>query len=138
MEIKLDLKTYEKQGNLYLKLVLLTADNELTLCEQSELEGFKKSVDQLIDTLNNIKLSSEELYKKFCEEKEKEESLDIEILWKRMEGMDDEELISFFNSLDTQTRKEISDYVFSKVNMFKGKGVLFANYFNYSSYFLEK
>ncbi len=61
-----------------------------------------------------------------------------EKLWEKIKEMDDEEVFLFFNSLDLEVRKDLASYIMSSVNMFKGKGLLFAKFFDYNTYSLEK
>lgn len=59
-------------------------------------------------------------------------------MWDEIKTMEDNEMISYFNSLDLDMRKKLSSYVFSSVNMFKGKGLIFATYFNHENSLIEK
>lgn len=58
--------------------------------------------------------------------------------WKKMAAMGSEqEMFDYFNALGLGARQEIAEYVFSKVNMFKGMGPVFSEHYDSESSLLE-
>lgn len=65
-------------------------------------------------------------------------TLSVEEIWDILNKIDDEkEFISTFNSLDEDKRREIAEFVFSKCNVFSGKGALFSFRYNRTTALLE-
>jgi len=61
-----------------------------------------------------------------------------EQIWKHMESLGTEdEMVEYFNALGESERERIAEYVFSNVNMFKGRGPVFSERYDASSHILE-
>ena len=61
-----------------------------------------------------------------------------EKIWKQMESLGtDDEMVDYFNALDESERERIAEYIFSNVNMFKGRGPVFSQRYDASSHILE-
>ncbi len=59
-------------------------------------------------------------------------------IWKELEQLaSDQDMFSRYNALSEKDRAAVAEYVFSHVNMFKGKGVVFAEHYNNGSHILE-
>lgn len=58
--------------------------------------------------------------------------------WQKMEAsVSEEQMFEYFNSLVDADRQEIAAYVFSQVNMFKGRGPVFSEHYDAVSHMLE-
>lgn len=58
--------------------------------------------------------------------------------WRKMEGFaSEEEMFEYFNQLPEPDRQEIAEYVFSHVNMFKGRGPVFSRHYDAATHVLE-
>lgn len=58
--------------------------------------------------------------------------------WQKMEQLASEEaMFQYFNDLPEPERQRIAEYVFSHVNMFKGRGPVFSEHYNASAHVLE-
>jgi hypothetical protein len=61
-----------------------------------------------------------------------------EQIWKEMESLaTDDEMVRYFNDLGEMDRERVAEYVFSHVNMFKGRGPVFSERYDASSHILE-
>jgi hypothetical protein len=61
-----------------------------------------------------------------------------EKVWKEMESMGlQEQMFEYFNSFSEAERQQIAEYIFSHANMFKGRGPVFSEHYDTSSYTLE-
>jgi len=61
-----------------------------------------------------------------------------EDVWRKIESTGSEkEMFEYFNSFAEPDRKTIAEYVFSRVNMFKGKGPIFSEHYDSDSHLLE-
>jgi hypothetical protein len=61
-----------------------------------------------------------------------------EKIWKEMESMgSQEQMFEYFNSFSEAERQQIAEYIFSHANMFKGRGPVFSEHYDTSSYTLE-
>ena len=107
------------------------------------LSSLKERISHIIESCEEVLKRSEEIFSLIEEEKdvgcEEEKDPTPEDLWKRIERMTSEdEVVAFFNSLSLEVRKALSSYVLSSVNMFKGKGMIFAQYFDHKRCVLDK
>ncbi len=103
----------------------------------------KERFYEIIEECNKGLKEGEDIFSLIEKEKsaldKKEEDMNPVRLWERIEQMGSEdEVISFFNSLSLEVRKTLSSYILSSVNMFKGKGVIFAQYFDHKRCILDK
>jgi hypothetical protein len=61
-----------------------------------------------------------------------------EEVWKRMESCaSEQEMFDYFNSLGPAAREGTSDYIFSHVNMFKGRGPVFSEHYDSDDKYLK-
>lgn len=59
-------------------------------------------------------------------------------MWNELERLEsDQDMFSRYNMLSEKDRIAVAEHVFSHVNMFKGKGVVFAEHYNNGSHILE-
>ncbi len=108
----------------------------------SSVEQFEGEINRLKGELDNLFVqvktkwhSLAESHKQSLEQDRLEEP---ESIWKDMEAFDsNEEMISYFNGLDEEVRKKVAEYILSNVNMFQGKGPVFASHYNMFTYKLE-
>lgn len=108
------------------KLVISIRNKDLFL--NYNLADFERQ-ENLLYYLNKLKSKLDKLIEeveKIEEPKELKENITSEQLWAKISKMKDEEVISLFNSLQDQKRRELADFVFSHCNVFSGKGRLFS------------
>ncbi len=135
-----EINTRESKGRPYFSLDMTLGREKVSLAEDMEYEDIKNLVLIMKREFDELLTFLEE-QKNMYEEKSKvndDESFEPEKVWKHIEAMEDDEIFPFFNSLPYENRKKLSSYVFSSVNMFKGKGLIFATCFNQETYFLER
>lgn len=113
----------------FMLLVTITGKNlsfTYKLFHCSDKETLLSYVKILKEKIENILSKAKALE----EPKERQRDLAPEQLWKEISAMNDEEAVSFYNSLDEQKRREFADFVFSHCNVFSGKGRLFSERFD--------
>ncbi len=65
-------------------------------------------------------------------------SVDPAQAWKTMESLAaNQDMFNYFNSLSTEDRERIADYVLTQVSMFKGRGPVFSEHYDASTHLLE-
>ncbi len=132
-------KDYKTDGSVSLDIFFINGDKKISIADHIEnLDTFKTYIYHLKNSLDNVLIQGEEFFKQQEEERIGMEDNSPEKLWEKIKEMDDDEVFLFFNSLDLETRQGLASYIMSSVNMFKGKGLLFAKFFDYSTYSLEK
>ena len=58
--------------------------------------------------------------------------------WQKMAGLESEQaMFQYFNGLSASTRQAVAEYVFSQVNMFKGRGPVFSQHYDSETHLLE-
>lgn len=61
-----------------------------------------------------------------------------EKIWKNMEACaTEDEMIEYFNSLGESQREETAEYIFTNVNMFKGRGPIFSERYDTETHTVE-
>jgi hypothetical protein len=133
-------KDQTSDGSLCFKLVCTQKDDSIYLSDNiTHIGELKELIEKMKNELDKIFLMGEKMFREYEEEKNLKDRQDSpEELWNKIKEMDDDDVVLFFNSLDLETRQRLSSYIMSSVNMFKGKGVLFAQFFNHVTYLLEK
>lgn len=102
------------------------------------IEDFQQEVVQLVDSLNQLAQQARRKITELNVENEVESQMAPDEAWKEMESLATEnEVITFFNAFEEPDRKAIAEYVFSHVNMFKGRGPFFSEHYDSVSYLLE-
>ncbi len=99
---------------------------------RAEISAIKAEMDGL------LREAEEALSKLKAEEGKRETAPDPGVLWREMENMaSEEEMSAFFNSLPEERRIEVAEYVFGHVNMFRGRGPVFAQSYDTDTHRLE-
>ena len=97
---------------------------------RKEIEGIKDELDRLPEEARQ-RLSS-------LTTGRKEQKTPPEAIWKTMEAFSSEaEMFGYYNALDEVQRSDVAEYVFTHVNMFKGKGPIFSEHYDSVSHLLE-
>ena len=97
---------------------------------QKEIEGIKDELDRLPEEARQ-RVSS-------LTTGGKEQKTPPEIIWKSMEAFSSEtEMFAYYNGLDEAQRSDVAEYIFTHVNMFKGKGPIFSEHYDSVSHLLE-
>ena len=135
-----EIKATQKDSNLFLKLYFCKNDQKICIVDNiSDIKALNSLREKIKKSIDNAFLRGEKFFLEFEKNKqETSEQDDPSKIWKKMAAMEDDEMISYFNSLPEEMRKKISSYVFSTVNMFKGKGLIFATCFNQQNSLIEK
>lgn len=98
---------------------------------EHEVQTIKTELDQLVS-------QAKEEYQKMREDIKRDEAEDPERIWENMESYSsDQEMFQYFNALDEELRKQVAEYVFSKVSMIRGKAPIFAEHYDVFSNLLE-
>ena len=104
--------------------------------------AFENVVESLKKDLEKVALEGEKLWKKIKEEAEGTAVLapgmDPEKAWEVFEKADEDEIFHMFNNLPDRDRKAVANYVFTHLNVFKGKAMYFSQHYDYSSNLLIK
>lgn len=123
---KVTLAAFPPQGG---DLVALTE-----ACTSAEL--LEVQVEELYQALRGLLLEARALFAA-CTHQEPAPPLvpeSPEELWELMEGKQDlEEMRRIFNGLEEDRRRQLADYIFGHVNVFKGAGALFAQHYEEQS-----
>lgn len=65
-------------------------------------------------------------------------AFDPDLAWKEMEACGtDDEMVLYFNALSQSQRVGLAEYVFSRVNMFKGRGPVFSERYDNESHRMD-
>ncbi len=132
-----------KQGENEVLLELVKDEEVLWNSSFKDQNSFEKVINNLVEgckrALKEGKDAFSNLEKRPSLFKEGGEERDPALIWKRIEALtSEEEVINFFNSLPLEVRQSVARYIMAHVNMFKGKGVIFSQYFNYTTSLLER
>ncbi|MEF8888649.1 MAG: hypothetical protein V5A14_01240 [Desulfohalobiaceae bacterium] len=75
---------------------------------------------------------------RFAELREREKGDDPAQIWQEMEALVDEgEMMGYFNGLSKATRRQVAEYVMTRVSAFKGMSPRFTVRYNSETNFLE-
>ena len=100
-------------------------------------EEFQKEIEKLVDELNQLPQKAREKMASLNITDDAEEELAPGKIWKEMEALATEaEMTKFFNAFSENQRQQIAEYVFSHVNMFKGRGPIFSEHYDSASHLL--
>jgi len=104
----------------------------------SDYSELRKELDRIFKDLKNLEVEIEDLKNKASAPYKISPDMDVEKIWGILSKIEDEEeFVSVFNGLSEEKRKEIADFVFSKCNVFSGKGAIFSLRYNSSTFLLE-
>ncbi|MDY0040616.1 MAG: hypothetical protein RBS57_09915 [Desulforhabdus sp.] len=102
------------------------------------LQEFQEEIDKLLLKLKDLPRQVGQRLESLYLKDEAESKIAPEELWKRMETFDTEaEMAQFFNSFAERQRQEIAEYIFTHVNMFKGRGPVFSEHYDSTTHLLE-
>ena len=59
--------------------------------------------------------------------------MDPEDAWQIMENAEEDEIFGMFNNLPDKDRKALANFVFTKLNVFKGRAMYFSQHYDYGS-----
>jgi hypothetical protein len=114
--------------------VLLARECEGVEQLESAISGLKGRLDQLLE-------QGRALFRKRQAEREatlKPAPSTPQEIWKAMEGSGNlDGMREHFNPLPFEKRKEVADFIFTNVNIFKGAASLFSQHFNEEACLLE-
>lgn len=104
-------------------------------CRSSE--EFQKEIERLLNELSQLPQEVQKKMESLNLKGATEEKMAPEKAWKEMEAFATEaEMVQFFNSFTEGQRQLIADYIFSHVNMFKGRGMVFSEHYDSASHLL--
>jgi len=120
------------QAGLCLDLVGTDSGSAVRLLEAlGSFEAFEQGVAKLKADLNKeldrcLQEASDLAAQADPGGQHEEPPVDPEAIWAIMEDLNEEDFGVYFNGLDEQKRREVAEFVLTQVNMFKGKGPVFA------------
>lgn len=102
------------------------------------LDDFQKEIAHLILELNELSRQAKQKLESFDRRSGAQQTVDAAQLWKQLEACGtDHEMFELFNSYGPVQRQEVAEYVFTHVNMFKGRGPVFSEHYDAASRLLE-
>ncbi|MGA7876403.1 MAG: hypothetical protein WCA08_12135, partial [Desulfoferrobacter sp.] len=124
---------------LYLGVQEAKSDKSIDLIGPCEtLEDFQKELAHLIHELNQLSAEARQKIESFDQQRGAGKSVDAAQIWKELEACGtDAEMFEVFNSYGQTQRQEIAEYVFTHVNMFRGRGPVFSEHYDSASHLLE-
>lgn len=114
-----------------------------TLCPVSEpcrsYDAFEAEIRSIERQLGSIRDKAKDLFfRPSGSESEIGPDMDAEEIWEILSGIVDENtFIDRFNKLDEIKRKEVSDHVLTRCNIFSGRAAVFSSRYNSTSALLE-
>jgi hypothetical protein len=123
--IRLGIK--DAQSNQTLRLIAACSSIEQL---QREIDGIKAELDRLpAEARQRLHSSATGT---------REQKPPPETVWKKMEAFSSEtEMFAYYNALDEAQRSDVAEYIFTHVNMFKGRGPIFSEHYDSVSHLLE-
>ncbi len=110
----------------------------LWIFEDIDSQGiFENKVKELKEDLDDMVKEGKRIWNKIRRESEDvlvlRAGMDPEDAWRVLERSEEEELFQLFNNLPENDRKAIANYVFTNLNVFKGKPMYFSQHYDYAS-----
>jgi hypothetical protein len=113
----------------------------LLVPECEGIEQLEHAIAQLKGRLDTILREGTALFRRHQAEREttlKSVPESPQEIWKAMERSGDlDEMRQYFNLLPLEKRREVVNFIFSNVNIFKGAGSLFSQHFNEEACLVE-
>jgi hypothetical protein len=113
----------------------------LLVPECERIEQLERAINQLKGKLDAILREGTALFRRHQAEREtslKPVPKTPQEIWKAMERFGDlDEMREYFNLLPLEKRKEVANFIFSNVNIFKGAASVFSQHFNEESSLVE-
>jgi len=104
----------------------------------NSIDSFRQEIDRLTAELQQLFEEARNRVKSLAHAGSSVPKESPDIIWKQMQGFSTEaEMFAFFNSFDEPQRQQVAEYIFSSVNMFKGRGPIFSEHYDSTSHFLE-
>lgn len=102
------------------------------------LDDFQKEISHLIGELNELSEEAQQKIEAFEQNRGVGQKVDAAQIWKELEDCGtDSEMFERFNSYSQSQREEVAEYVFTHVNMFKGRGPVFSEHYDSALHLLE-
>lgn len=102
------------------------------------VEAFQQELDRLAKELQQLAADARGKVEALGQSSTKGAELNPAEIWKQMEGLAAEvEMFELFNALEEQQRQQVAEYIFSNVNMFKGRGPIFSEHYDSTCHILE-
>jgi hypothetical protein len=103
------------------------------------VEEFEKELAFIKVELDGLAREAAEAVKRFQHDSKDHVAMDPGQVWHEMEHFaSEEEMFTRFNSLSENDRKIVADYIFTHVNMFRGRGAVFAEHYDSDACTLER
>ncbi len=108
------------------------------LFENVSTEGeFENIIRSIRENLEEIAEEGSKLLRKMRRETGGKDTIKpgmaAEEIWSILEQVEEEEIFSLFNNLPERDRKAVANYVFTSLNIFKGKPLYFSQHYDYAS-----
>lgn len=102
------------------------------------LQEFQEEMEKLLRELNELPAKARERIESLNFEGATGSKMVPEKVWKEMAAFATEaEMVQFFNSFAEPQRQQIAEYIFSHVNMFKGRGPVFSEHYDSVTHLLD-
>lgn len=102
------------------------------------VEAFQQDLERLMGELQQLGAEVRSKVESLARTRTKMAELNPATVWKEMESIATEaEMFRYFNDLDEPQRQRLAEYIFSNVNMFKGRGPVFSEHYDSTSHILE-
>ncbi len=124
---------------LYLGVQEAKSDKSIDLIGPCEtLDDFQKEISYLIHELNELSAEARQKIETFGQQRGEGQKIDVAQIWRELEACGtDGEMFELYNSYGQTQRQEVAEYVFTRVNMFKGRGPVFSEHYDSASHLLE-
>lgn len=104
----------------------------------NSIDSFQREIDRLMGELRQLAVEARRQAESFDRAREAGAELNPAKVWQEMDGLATEaEMFEFFNGLDELQRQQVAEYIFTNVNMFKGRGPVFSEHYDATSHCLE-
>ncbi len=101
------------------------------------IEGLTKDINALWEELKKVIEEGHKEWLKVISKKSESPDEDPSQIWKKLEKLPEKEMIKLFNSMKESLRRTVAQYVFENVNMFTGRGSVFAELYDQTTAKLE-
>lgn len=104
----------------------------------NSIDTFRQEIDRVVEELQQLAVEARRQAESFERARAAGPELNPAKVWQQMDGLPTEaEMFELFNGLDELQRQQVAEYIFTHVNMFKGRGPVFSQHYDATSHFLE-
>lgn len=104
----------------------------------NSIDSFQHEINRLMGELQQLDVEARRQVESFDRAREAGPELNPAKVWQEMDGLATEaEMFELFNGLAELQRQQVAEYIFTNVNMFKGRGPVFSEHYDANSHLLE-